>query len=543
MGGEVNNLIVRRVTIALVLSITLIVIPAGRALGFTDVLPSDPRWEAIEALSDLGVVSGYPDGTFRPNNPVSRQQLAKMIVLTLDLNVIDRNASGFWDTPSSSPDLYPSAFVAAAAEHGLVHGYANGSFKPLDPITRLQLMTIVVRAAAPVVREPPPGWQGLVRSTDVTHGESARRAEYSGLLAGVASELSRWDAARPATRGELSQMLHNLLVASDYRPALSATNYGAIGDGSTDCTAALMQALYAADENETALFLPAGTYRISGELGLNGMDGLLLRGAGIDKTVITADEQPTGLWMISGGDLTNVHISDMTLRSPTGGGNNVKGICLTGCRDCSLERLKIENLDEGIKLGSGHQAYGWLLDDIQTVNQHILSLFVSYVSDSVFEDLDLQNSAISGSGMCVYIERANHGLTFTNLRCTGGARYSMQLYNGYGNDASDHLSFSGTLLDARNGRHALVIGNGFSDVDFTDLAIFQPADDMGCINFYGPKRVSISGVVAEGGSSLISCATWPEAYPSDCRIRGGTYRGPWIGEVPGVIVENVIAPD
>jgi S-layer homology domain len=57
---------------------------ASAALGFTDVPSGHPYGGAIEDLSSRGIINGFPGGTFGPNRAVTRQQLAKMIVLTMD---------------------------------------------------------------------------------------------------------------------------------------------------------------------------------------------------------------------------------------------------------------------------------------------------------------------------------------------------------------------------------------------------------------------------------------------------------------------------
>ena len=86
------------------------------ALGFTDVQPGDDYSEAIADLSDQGIINGFTDGTFRPGELVTRQQFAKMIVLTLGLPVTEDDICPFSDVErSGSNSLYPDNYVAVCA--------------------------------------------------------------------------------------------------------------------------------------------------------------------------------------------------------------------------------------------------------------------------------------------------------------------------------------------------------------------------------------------------------------------------------------------
>ena len=88
-------------------------------------------------------------------------------------------------------------------------------------------------------------------------------------------------------------------------------------------------------------------------------------------------------------------------------------------------------------------------------------------------------------------------------------------------------------------RYGVVIGGRFYNLTFNGLTIRQTDASGPCINFHNPRNVVIDGILAEGGSSLLGCATAPTYFPTDCVIRNGTYKGPEIGKVPGVTVTNV----
>lgn len=185
------------------------------ALAFTDVPSYHPYSDAIDDLANRGIINGFDDGSFGPGKPVTRQQFAKMIVLTLGLLVSESDVCQFSDvTKGGTSTLYPDNFVAVAAAQGITNGTGNNEFSPGREITRAQVITMVVRAADNL------NLGVLSTSTDQfnatwdpgyssIHGPNSRKAEYNGLLAGLPlQDLDPWDSM---PRGEVAQVLHNLL--------------------------------------------------------------------------------------------------------------------------------------------------------------------------------------------------------------------------------------------------------------------------------------------------------------------------------------------
>lgn len=191
------------------------------ALTFTDVPDSHPYASAINRLAELGIVSGRGDGIFGPDSPIYRAQFAKMICGLLQLSVSeDYIYAPFVDLGPDDPDnLYPHEFVAAAYHAGITKGKTSTTFGPYNNITLAQVASMVVRAADAyypgLLATPPAEWHGQWVDTDPTHGANIRRAEYAGLLASLPTDSPKADSSRPATRGEVSQILVNLLGKTD----------------------------------------------------------------------------------------------------------------------------------------------------------------------------------------------------------------------------------------------------------------------------------------------------------------------------------------
>ncbi len=114
--------------------------------GYSDVSSSDWYNNAISTLSNLGVITGYEDGTFRPNASISRAEFVTIATRFFDYTA--EYEGTFSDVSYSS---WYADFVQAAVDMGLVNGYENGTFRPNASITRAEAVAIVNRV---LLRQP-----------------------------------------------------------------------------------------------------------------------------------------------------------------------------------------------------------------------------------------------------------------------------------------------------------------------------------------------------------------------------------------------------
>ncbi len=190
---------------------------------FSDVPPTSAYHAAIVQLATRKIIGGFTDGTFHPIAPVTRQQFAKTVVLTLGYAVSEQNVSPFTDVPKTTAGhlvdpndpLYPDHYVAVAASHHITQGKTATLFLPYGNITRFQAITMVVRGLDdlhPGLLKTPPSSYHSTWSTGLSpdHGQNARRAEYNLLLAGL--PLDDLDPLGPITRGEVAQLEWNALI-------------------------------------------------------------------------------------------------------------------------------------------------------------------------------------------------------------------------------------------------------------------------------------------------------------------------------------------
>lgn len=99
---------------------------------------------AVEKLVTFGIVSGMEDGKYHPEANVTRDQFAKLVVEALGMgSAAMQGATSFSDVPASK---WSSGYVRVASGAGLIKGYTNGKFGPDDNVTYAQAVTILVRA-------------------------------------------------------------------------------------------------------------------------------------------------------------------------------------------------------------------------------------------------------------------------------------------------------------------------------------------------------------------------------------------------------------
>lgn len=105
---------------------------------YTDVNAGDWFNNAISTLSNAGIVTGYNDGTFRPNQPITRGEMAKIIVNFANLN---KGTKSFTDLSGH----WSKTYVELAAGNGWIAGYPDSSFRPDQKITRAETVTMINR--------------------------------------------------------------------------------------------------------------------------------------------------------------------------------------------------------------------------------------------------------------------------------------------------------------------------------------------------------------------------------------------------------------
>lgn len=126
---------------AAALAVTAVAVaPVSAASPFSDVKESHADYEGISTLYTAGIISGFPDGTFKPDTNVTRGQAAKMIAGALKLDTKEVVNPNFKDIDAANP-YYGS--IAALVGLKVISGYGDNTFRPNQTITHGDLAKIL----------------------------------------------------------------------------------------------------------------------------------------------------------------------------------------------------------------------------------------------------------------------------------------------------------------------------------------------------------------------------------------------------------------
>ena len=154
--------------------------------------------EAIDELSNKKIISGYPDGTFKPANTITRAEVVKMLVVAYDLKLDSSRQMSFSDTEGKWYEEY----INIAASNDIIYGYYDGTVKPENSITYAELSALLNRLLGihtETVREEGEMW----------HTNSWNASEDAGLFDNIATNDLLPD--NKARRDNVALMLYNAL--------------------------------------------------------------------------------------------------------------------------------------------------------------------------------------------------------------------------------------------------------------------------------------------------------------------------------------------
>jgi len=165
----------------------------------TDVVGSSYE-EAVKALMDAAVVSGYKDGTFRPGNTVTRAEACTFLVNYLAPTEEERNAapdSGFSDVSG-----WATTFVNYAVEKGIVAGYKDGTFRPGNQVNYQEMAPMTVNALGIKAEELEGSWPDCY----------INKAKELGMYENISVAKGNKD---EANRGDVAEMIYSLIKYKD----------------------------------------------------------------------------------------------------------------------------------------------------------------------------------------------------------------------------------------------------------------------------------------------------------------------------------------
>lgn len=181
--------------------------------AFSDVSSSHPNQEAIEYVQTQGIVQGYADGTYRPDQTINRAEFAKILVLatwqgsyaadncTTPIDFVDV-AAGDWYRP----------YLCVAKSSTIIGGYPDGSFRPAQSINAVEAAKIIARANAINF------YTGEIELPAESAGPWYERyVRYLADHKAIPLSISSFD--QQITRGEMAEMIYRLKAGVTTKPS------------------------------------------------------------------------------------------------------------------------------------------------------------------------------------------------------------------------------------------------------------------------------------------------------------------------------------
>ncbi|MDX9970855.1 MAG: S-layer homology domain-containing protein [Candidatus Gracilibacteria bacterium] len=175
---------------------------------FEDLESDHKNAYAISVFYDLGLIKGYSDGTFRPENNLNRAEL-----LAIVLDSVDADFSGqllencFKDVKNE----WFSAYVCYAKNHNIVAGYSDGNFKPGNNVTRAEALKITLSAFGFDIDEVPE--DATISYNDAKISDWYGPYLYLGSKESIVSKDGRFNGGMAITRAEFVQLIYNTMHA------------------------------------------------------------------------------------------------------------------------------------------------------------------------------------------------------------------------------------------------------------------------------------------------------------------------------------------
>ena len=186
--------------LALMLSMAMVFTIGTSVMAYSDVEEGTYVSEAVTVLSNLDILNGYEDGTFKPEATITRAEMAKIVCEALGYYGMGSDKTPFDDV---EPKHWAAGYINTAASLGIINGYGNGKFGPEDTVTYEQAVKMVVCAL----------------------GYEAMAADRGGWPAGytsVAANIGLTKGMSSSVRGDIAVLIYNALTT----PVMEQTSYG-----------------------------------------------------------------------------------------------------------------------------------------------------------------------------------------------------------------------------------------------------------------------------------------------------------------------------
>ena len=190
----------------------------GNPAGFSD---TQGHWAEpfIQGLVSRGLISGFPDGTFKPEAPITRAQYAAVIAKTFDLPA-KQTAKNFSDVPQG---FWAADFITKANQMGFISGFPDNTFRPNQNLTRVQSIVSLISGI---------NLSGGALDVLKVYTDRAQIPSYATDMVAIATQrriivnhpnLRQLEPMRDISRAEVVAIIYQALVSLNRAPAIASS--------------------------------------------------------------------------------------------------------------------------------------------------------------------------------------------------------------------------------------------------------------------------------------------------------------------------------
>ena len=204
--------------LAMVLALVMTLSLAVSANAFKDDKSiSDDYAEAVAVLNGMGVFKGYEDGSFKPENKITRAEVATIIYRIYTKDLAKNDKSGLYASYNKFSDMagasWAAGYIGYCANASLVKGYPDGTFKPSGNVTGYEVLTMILRAI------------GYDKNGEFTGADWALNVAKYAEQAGVLKNVKGVDLNAPATRELVAELLFRAIAKAPMVTYTAAFGY------------------------------------------------------------------------------------------------------------------------------------------------------------------------------------------------------------------------------------------------------------------------------------------------------------------------------
>jgi len=202
---KTSKLVSLLLVLGMLFSILVPTATAANTLTFNDVSSDNPYYEAVTNLTAEGIINGFEDGTFKPDEPVTRAQYTKIMCYAQNVGEIRYSEADRAKFPDVDPNHWAIDNITTARNTGIINGYDDGTFKPENSVLYEQAVKMAVCAL------------GYTEAHAIRAGGDKGAYPYGYLnlatKAKLLNKISGVKMGEPLNRGRVAQLIDNMLNA------------------------------------------------------------------------------------------------------------------------------------------------------------------------------------------------------------------------------------------------------------------------------------------------------------------------------------------